>query len=220
MASLLGGFIAGRLVDGLLIKRGGYHGLIAWATTTAIVVALLGTATGGIVGGAFSAASGVLTGAGRAVGGAVQAAAPSVIAGNNDVLGDIERQVRSSTGGQDPAQLRDKALNAVKAALTGDRAQQEQSANEAAEALAQARGIPVDQARADMSRYQQQYVKAMADAKAKAAELAQASAKAASKAAIIAFVALVLGAAAGALGGRFGAARSQRDLEFERLRGA
>ena len=215
VASLIGGFIAGRFVDGLATARGGYHGLVSWATTTVVVLALLGTAAGGIIGGAFGAASSVLAGAGRAIGNAVQTAAPS-LTGNNDILGDIERQVRSSTGGQDPAQLRDKAINAVRAALTGDRAQQEQSANEAAEALAQARGIPVDQARADISRYQQQYVRALADAKAKAAALAEASASAASKGALIAFLALVLGAAAGTFGGRYGAAMSRRDIALER----
>jgi hypothetical protein len=152
-----------------------------------------------------------LGGAGRAWGGAVQTAAPSLSI-NNDLISDIERQIRSSTGGQDPAQLRDKAIAAVKAALVGDRAQQQQSLNEAADALAQARGIPVDQAKADISRYQQQYLKAIQDAKAKAAALAETSARAAAKGAATVFIALLLGAAAALAGGRYGAAMARREL--------
>lgn len=210
VASLLGGFIAGRLIGGAAVTRGGYHGLVSWAATTVVVVALIGTAAGGVIGGAFGAASSVLGGAGRAVGGAVQAAAPAL---TGNVFSDIERQVRGSSGGQDPAQLRDTAINALRAALTGDSAQQEQATAEATAALAQARGISVDQAKAEVSRYQQQYAKTLADAKAKAAQLAETSARAASRGALIAFMALVLGGIAGAAGGRYGATLSRREAE-------
>lgn len=209
VASLLGGFIAGRLIGGTAVTRGGYHGLVSWATTTVVVLTLIGTAAGGVIGGAFGAASSVLGGAGRAVGGAVQAAAPALTGSN--VFSDIERQVRGSSGGQDPAQLRDTAINALRAALTGDTAQQEQATAEATAALAQARGIPVDQAKAEVAKYQQQYAKTLADAKAKAAQLAETSARAASKGALIAFLALVLGGIAGAAGGRYGATLSRRE---------
>lgn len=214
IASLAGGYVAGRFCDRRATSKAGYHGLMSWGLTTLVVVFLLSSAVGGVVSGAFGAMTSMLGGAGRAVGGAVQAAAPSLPQAG-DMMPDIERQIKSS--GQDPAQLRDTAVNAVRAALTGDKAQQQQAADRAAEALAQAQGIPVDQAKAQVQRYQQQYVQALADTKVKAAEIAKATAKAGSRGALIAFFALVLGAIAAGYGGRFGAARSLRDYTDQRI---
>jgi hypothetical protein len=209
VASVTGGYVAGRFCDRASTPKAGYHGLMSWAVTTLIIVFLLGSAVGGVVGGAFGAVTSVLGGAGRAVGGAVQAAVPSLSGGN--VMPDIEGQIRASGGGQDPGQLRDTAVNAVRAALTGDKAAQQQATDRAAQALAQAQGIPVDQAKAQVEQYQQQYAQTLADTKARAAQVAETTAKAASRTALIAFLALALGAVAAGFGGRFGAARSLRD---------
>lgn len=215
IASLAGGFIAGRFCDGTATSKPGYHGVMSWGLTTLVVVLLLSSAVGGVVSGGFGAMTSVLGGAGHAVGGAVQAAAPSLSGG--DIMPDIERQIKASSGNQDPAQLRDTAANAVRAALTGDKAEQQQAADRAAQALAQAQGIPVDQARTQVEHYQQQYAQTLADTKAKAAEVAQATAKAGSRGALIAFFALLLGAVAAGFGGRFGAARSLRDYADQRI---
>jgi hypothetical protein len=215
VASLTGGYIAGRFCDRVVASKAGYHGLMSWAVTTLVIVFLLSSAVGGVVGGAFGAVTNVLGGAGRAAGSAVQAAAPSLSGG--DIMPDIERKIKAAGGGQDPAQLRDTAVNAVRAALTGDKAAQQQATDVAAQALAQAQGIPLDQAKAQVQQYQQQYVQAVADAKAKAAQIAHTTAKAASRGALIAFFALVLGAIAAGFGGRSGAARSLRDYADQRI---
>jgi len=215
IASLAGGYVAGRFCDITATSKAGYHGLMSWGLTTLVIVFLLGSAAGSVVSGAFGAMSSVLGGAGRAIGGAVQAAAPSLSGG--DMMPDIERQIKASSGGQDPAQLRDTAVNAVRAAQTSDKAGQQQAADRAAEALAQAQGIPVDQAKAQVQHYQQQYAQTLADTKAQAAQLTEATAKAASRGALIAFLASILGAMAAGFGGRFGAARSLRDDADQRI---
>lgn len=215
LASLAGGYIAGRLCNPAVRSKGGYHGLVSWAATTLVVAVLLGSAAGGVVSGAFGAMRGILGGAGHVVDSAVQAAVPAVTGADNP-MSDIERQIKSSSGGQDPAQLRDTAVNAIRAALTGDPAQQQKATDQAAAALAQAQGIPVDQAKAKVQDYQRQYTQAVADAKVKATELASAAAKAASRAALIAFFALLVGAIAASAGGHLGAKQTLRE-EFDRL---
>src|SRR4051794_32648879 len=126
LAAALGGYIAGRLSGKASQSTTAYHGLIAWAVSTLVVVYLLSSAASGLIGGAMSTVSSVLGGAGKTIGGslqtAVQSAAPSL---NNvsDPMSAIENKVRSASG-QDPAALRDAAATAVRAALTGDPSQQ------------------------------------------------------------------------------------------------
>ncbi|MBK5652174.1 MAG: hypothetical protein I4N50_11050 [Rhizobium sp.] len=211
---MAGGYVAGRLCGWAFASKGGYHGLVSWAAATLVMLFLLGSAVGGVVGGAFGAMGGILGGAGRVVDSAVHAAVP-VLAGSDNPMSDIERQIKSSGANQDPAQLRDSALNAIRAALTGDPAQQQQATDQAAQALAQMEGIPVDQAKTKVQDYQRQYTQAVADAKLKATQFADAAAKATSRVALIAFFALLLSAVASAAGGRFGAVKT-RDEEHDR----
>ncbi len=207
LASLAGGFLAGRLSGRPVAATAGYHGLVAWAVTTLLIVYLLTSAAGGLVGGAFNTISSTLDGAGQAIGGTVQtaaqAAAPSLTK-LSDPLSGIETQVRQSSGGQDPAALRDAAASAIRAALTGDQAQKAGAEAKAADALAKAQGIPVDQARTQIQDYQKQYTQALADGKQKAAEAAEATRSAASQGALYAAMALILGAIAAFFGGRLG----------------
>jgi len=69
----------------------------------------------------------------------------------------IESKVRSASGGQDPAALRDAAATAVRAALSGDPGQQAAANDKAAEALAKAQNISQDEAKAQLAQYQQQF---------------------------------------------------------------
>ncbi|RYB07222.1 PhnA-like protein [Lichenibacterium ramalinae] len=212
VASAAGGFLAGRLSGKPGRMTNGYHGLVAWAATTLVVVFLLSSAVGSVFSGAFGAVSGIVGGAGHLVGGTVQTAAQAVapaLPQIKDPLAGIEGQIKSATDVQDPAQLRDTAASAVRAALTGDAAQQQQASDKAAEALAKARGIPLDDAKAQVAQYRQQYQQAAAQAKAKATEIADATARTTSQASLAMVLALVLGAIAAAFGGRAG---TMRDL--------
>ena len=70
--------------------------------------------------------------------------------------------------------------------------------------LARAQNVPLEQARADVASYAQQYQQAVDQAKQKAAEIAQATTKVVSTGALFGFFALLLGAIASWFGGRLG----------------
>jgi hypothetical protein len=119
-----------------------------------------------------------------------------------DPLGAIESKVRSASGGQDPTALRDAAATAVRAALSGDPAQQEAANEKAAEALAKAQNISQDEAKAQVAQYQQQYKDMAAKTKEQAKEAADIAAKRVSQGALFSALALLLGALAAFFAGR------------------
>jgi hypothetical protein len=182
--------------------------LIAWAVSVLVVAYLVTSAASGVVGGVFSGATTMLGGAGKAIGSsaqtAVQAAAPSLNS-INDPMSRIEDQVRSASGGQDPAALRDVAATSVRAALSDDSGQQAAAADKAAEALSKAQNIPADQAKAQIVQYQQQYKETVAKTKEQAKEAADATARAVSRGALFGALALLLGALAAFFAGQAGA---------------
>lgn len=205
LAAALGGYIAGRLSGKASQSTAAYHGLISWAVSTLTVVYLLSSAASGMIGGAVSTASSALGGAGKALGGtvqtAVQTAAPSLNT-VGDPMAAIESKVRSASGGQDPAALRDAAMTAVRAALTGDPAQQAAANDKAAEALAKAQNISQDEAKGQIAQYQQQYKETVAKTKEQAKQAADTAAKRVSQGALFGALALLLGALAAFFAGR------------------
>ena len=150
IAALIGGYAAGRLAGQPKESSAAWHGLISWALTTLIVFYLLTTTLGSIVGGAFRTIGSVASGATQTIGAtaatAVQAAAPA-LSRSADPFSAIERTVKDASGGSDPAALRDAAVAAVKAAMTSDPQQQQEARERAAQAIAKAQNIPVEQAR-------------------------------------------------------------------------
>ena len=108
---------------------------------------------------------------------------------------------RQQTAGQDPQAARDAAVAAVKALFTGDPSQKQQAEARAADALAKAQNIPVDQARQQVQDYRKQYEQAVASARKQAEEAAITAKSVATQGALYASVALVLGAIAAFLGG-------------------
>lgn len=210
IAAFAGGYVASRLSGRPIRSTGGLHGVITWATTTLVIVYLLTTSIGGLIGGAFAGLGSVLQGSGAAVATAATAAAPS-LAKATDPMASIEQSIRNAIGGNDPAALRDAAVASVKAALTGDQAKADEARSRAADALAKAENIPVDQARQQVAQYEQQYKDAAEQAKKSATEAAQTAAKAFSAGAIIAFAALLIGAIASWVGGLAGTTRVTRE---------
>jgi hypothetical protein len=208
VAAAIGGYLAGRLSGKPSHSTTAYHGLISWAVSMLVVVYLVSSAASGLIGGAFNGATSVLGGVGKTVGGsvqtAVQAAAPSLNS-VGDPMSSIEGQVRSATGGQDPAALRDAAATSVRAALSGDPGQQAAATDKAAEALAKAQNIPADQAKAQVLQYQRQYRDMVAKAKEQAKLAADATAKTVSRGALFGAMALILGALAAFFAGQAGA---------------
>lgn len=203
IAAFAGGYIAGRLSGSSFGSTAALHGVTSWAAATLVVFYLLTTAVGGIMGGVFSSVGTVLGGAGRTAGTAAQVAAPG-IASATDPFAAIERQLREAAGGNDPAALRDAAVSAVRAVLTGDQAQAQEARERAAQALAKAQNISIEDARNRVAQYEQQYRGAVDEAKQRATQVAQAATKVVSRGALFGFFALLLGAVAAWFGGRSG----------------
>ena len=112
--------------------------------------------------------------------------------------------MRDATGGNDPAALRDAAVTAVRAALTGDQAQGG-GTRACGAAVARAQNIPIEEAQRQVAGYEQQYRQAVDQARQQAAEAADAAARVVSRGALFGFFALALGALAAWFGGRAGA---------------
>ena len=202
IAAYAGGYVAGRLSGRPVGSTAALHGLISWGVATLLVFYLLTTAVGGIIGGVFSGISGVM-GVSRTAASAAQVAAPS-LANATDPFGAIERELREAAGGNDPAALRDAAISAVRAALTGDQAQAQDARERAAQALGRAQNISIEDARSKVAQYEQQYRRSADQAQQHAIEAAQTTAKVVSRGALLGVFALVLGAVAAWLGGRSG----------------
>jgi cobalamin biosynthesis Mg chelatase CobN len=113
--------------------------------------------------------------------------------------------MRGALGGNDPAALRDAAVAAVRAAATGDPQKADDARAHAAEALAKAQNIPVEEARTRVQQYEQQYRQGVEATKREATEAAATAAKAVSRGALIGALSLLLGAVAAWFGGRMGA---------------
>ena len=206
----IGGFIAGRLSGKPLRSTAGYHGLVTWALTTVLVIFLLTSAAGSIIGGTLSAVTGAFGSAGHGVSSAVQAVAPQVSAQlGGDPLTKITDQLKAKANQPENAAARDDAIAAVKSALSSDAAQRQQANDQAAQAIAKLTNVSVDQARTQVQGYEDQYDKLVATAKQTATEAADAAASAASKGALAASISLIVGALAAFFAGRFGAVRLQ-----------
>lgn len=197
IAAFIGGHVAGRLSGQPKGTTTAWHGLISWAVATLIVFYLLTSTIGGIVGGAFNQLS-------KVVGGATQAAATGVgpAMEGDDPFAAIQRQINESVGGTgDVAALRDAAIAAVRSAVSGNEGEASQQQERAAQALAQAREIPIEQARTQVRQYTEQYKQAVSQA----GEAADTAATTVSTGALVGFAALLLGAIAAWFGGRLGA---------------
>ncbi|RVE82194.1 PhnA-like protein [Sinorhizobium meliloti] len=199
VSAFTGGYIAARMSGKTDETAGALHGLTTWAFTTLLVLYLLTTAVGSIVGGAFSGVASAVGGLGQTV---AQTAAPIIAEANP--LDAIERQVRST--GTDAEALNNAAITSIRALVTGSESEAEAAREKAAQALASARNIPVEEARTQVAQIEEQYTQAVERTKQEAIDVADAAASAVSAGALVAFLALVLGAVAGWFGGHSGVA--------------
>jgi len=212
IASFAGGYISSRLSGRPVRSTGALHGVVSWAVTTLLVIYLLTSSVGTLVGGVFSGLGSIVSGAGSTVATAAATAAPALATATDPIAG-IEQNIRDASGGNDPAALRDAAVASVRAALTGDQAKADEARNRAADAISKAQNIPIDQAKQQVAQYEQQYKDAVARAKEQAAEAAQTAATAFSAGAILAFIALAVGAISAWIGGAVGTTHAARDEE-------
>ena len=197
VAAYAGGYVAARMSGKTVPTTGALHGLTTWAFTTLLVIYLMTTAVGSIVSGAFSGVASAVGGLGQTV---AETAAP-MMAGS-DPMAAIERQVQAT--GTDPEALNQAATNAVRALVTGTPADVDAARTEAAQALADARDIPLPEAEAQVDQMVAQYQQTVDQVQEASTEAADAAVSAVTTGALVAFVALVLGAIAGWFGGRSG----------------
>jgi hypothetical protein len=193
LAALAGGYAAGKFSGTQNESNAGWHGLTAWALTTLLLSYLLSSAAGGLLGGLGGAAK------------QTAQAAASGLAAMADPFSSIEQSLRSTTSSNDPAALRDAAIAAVKAAVTGEGLQASEARERAAQALARAQNISIENARMQVQQYEQEYRQMVDQAKQQAAKTADEAAKAVSRAALLGALSLLLGGLAGWLGGRMAA---------------
>lgn len=211
LAALAGGYAAGRLAGAPNQSIAGWHGLTTWALATLVVFYLLSSTLGGILGGAYRGMTNVLGGVAGAVGSTAQTAAQLVgpsVSHMTDPFSSIEQSLRSASPGNDPAALRDAAIAAVRAAVAGDQQQATEARERAAQAIAHAQNISVEDARRQVQQYEQEYRQAVDQAKQQATQAAEKAAKTVSAAAWLGFITLLLGAIAGWFGGRMGTVES------------
>ena len=207
LASLAGGYAAGRLAGKPKESTAGWHGLTAWALTTLVIFYLLTSTVGGILGGAYRTMTSALGNVASTVGSTAQTAAQVAgpnLSGITDPFGQIEQSVRGAAGGNDPAALRDAAVAAVRAAVTGNQQEAQDARERAAQAIARAQNVPVEEARTQVEQYEQQYRQTVEQAQQQATEAADAAASAVSYSALFGALGLILGALAGWFGGRMG----------------
>jgi hypothetical protein len=210
IAAAAGGYTAGRLAGRPKESTAGWHGLTSWAFTTLLIFYLLTSTLGGIVGGAYRTIANAAGTVATSAGGAMQTAATRAA----DPFASIEQAVRSGTGGNDPAALRDTAVTAMRAAFTGDQAQAQEARDRAAQAIAQAQGVPIEQARTQVQQYEQQYRQAVDTARRRATEAAEVAATTVSSGALFGAIALILGAIAAWFAGRMGAVEPTLTASF------
>jgi hypothetical protein len=201
IAAAAGGFTAGRLAGRPKESTAGWHGVTAWAFTTLLVFYLLTSTLGGIIGGAYRTIADAAGSVATATGGAAQIAAARAV----DPFASIEQGVRTATGGNDPAALRDTAIAAMRAAFTGDEARAQEARDRAAQALAQAQNIPIEQARSQVQQYEQQYRETVETARRQATQAAEVAADSVATGSLFSAIALILGAIASWFAGRIGA---------------
>ncbi len=133
LAALAGGYTAGRLAGVPRESTAGWHGLTAWALTTLVIFYLLGSAVGGILGGAYRGMTNALGNVSNAVASTAETAAQIAVTRIADPFSSIEESIRSAIPGNDPAILRDAAIAAVRAVVTGDPQQAAEARDRAAQ---------------------------------------------------------------------------------------
>jgi hypothetical protein len=204
VANGVGGFMAARVGGGIARSAAGYQGLVTWALTTVICLVLLTSAAGSVVGGAFGAITGAFGGAGSAISGAVKTVAPAAT-GSTDPIAAILGQAKALATDPSNAQAGSDTLAALRSAISSDPSERAQATDQAAQALAKARNVPVDQAKTQIETLERQYDQLKQQASATASKVADEASTTASGAALGASISLLLGALAAFFGGRFGA---------------
>jgi hypothetical protein len=209
IALLIGSYATARLASVTARYDGMLHGLVVWGVTLLVVVYLITSAVGGLIGGAFSVLGNAVSSAGTGI----KAAAPQGVSATGLSPEMIQQQARDflQSGNQEPATMSlEDAQKAIARALPdlaagGDRATQAKNRiiDIMAAQLKISRGDAAkrfDEAEARFNQVRQQAVQT--------ATTADQTATAASGAAFMAFAAMLIGAIAAGIGGALASPQS------------
>ncbi len=204
IAAGVGGLTAGRLAGAAPKGTAAWHGLVTWCVTTLIVVYLLSSAVGGILGGAFNVLGSVANGAGRA---AASTASGVASVTDGDTIGNQVKQLVYPNGAQT---VQADVTSYLKASIAGDQSSAQAAKSRAVDGLARSTGITPAEAQARIDRAEASARQQYEVAKDKATRAADAARSGVAKASILGFFALLLGAVASWFAGAAGAAQHER----------
>ena len=219
IALLLGGWAAGRLAGMPRRLDATLHGVLTWALTTLMLLYLLTTVVGDLIGGGFRTLGNVLAASGRGMAAVassldlpwenIQRDIDTLLqqtgkaALQPDVLGETGRQATGLSGAanQDLASMIDRLIRHGKSAIAAvDR--------EAVINVMVARtGMSREQAHQTLQRWEQDYQRARAELEQQARQVAETTARTDSQAAWWTVLALLLGVIVAAIGGALGTPR-------------
>jgi hypothetical protein len=192
----LGGWVAGRLA-GIPNKRdGALHGFVTWALASLVLVYMLSTAVGGLLGGAASVLGQTASLAGKGA----QAASPAVTNVLAQATGVTPEQVQSQAGDL----ARDPNFQAFVSGVIKNGQVTSQDRQALANLLVQRRNMSMQEANATIDQWQSQIEQGVQQAKQTATQAESTAASGVSKGAFGSFFALLLGLAAAVAGSWFG----------------
>jgi hypothetical protein len=192
----IGGWIAGRLADSPSKRDGALYGFVTWALASLVLVYMLSTAIGGVLGGAAS----VLGKTASLAGHGAQAAAPTVTNVIGQATGVTPQQVQADAGDL----ARDPNFQAFVTGVARNGQVTPQDHQALANLLVQRRHISMGEANATIDRWQTQIAQGAQQARQTAAQAATTAASGVSKGAFGSFFALLLGLIAAIAGGWVG----------------
>ncbi|WP_162913332.1 PhnA-like protein [Rhodospirillaceae bacterium SYSU D60014] len=214
LAALAGGWVASRLAGIPVRTDGVLHGLVTWAATTLVVIYLLTSTAGSLLGGAFGVLGNAVSGLGQAAGQAATTAASAVTGGAGNPLETLQQQARDLLAANtDNPQAAADSLTAALARIAASGGEPSPADRQTViDILSQQTGMTPQQAEQRLQEWVNSYQQTMAQAEQQAVQAAEATTDAVSTAAISSFIALLLGAIAGAIGGRMGTPREETVL--------
>jgi hypothetical protein len=188
----IGGWIAGRLADSPSKRDGALYGFVTWALASLVLVYMLSTAIGGVLGGAAS----VLGKTASLAGHGAQAAAPTVTNVIGQATGVTPQQVQADAGDL----ARDPNFQAFVTGVVKNGQVTPQDHQALANLLVQRRNMSMGEANATIDRWQTQIAQGAQQARQTTAQSATAAASGVSKGAFGSFFALLLGLVAAVAG--------------------
>jgi len=188
----IGGWVVGRLAERPSKRDGALHGFVTWAVASLVLVYMLSTAVGGLLGGAASVLGQTASLAGRGA----QSAAPMVTNVIGQATGVTPEQVRADAGDL----VRDPNFQAFVSGLIKDGQVNQEDRQALANLLVERRNMSMEEANATIDRWQAQIAQGVQQAKQATAQAATAAASGVSKGAFGSFFALLLGLVAAVAG--------------------